>query len=75
MTARYIPLLRPASFTTLPQGVTWGYVEAPAMQGLAKRPDLPTSTHRYGVIETSRPLTKGEEHTFDLKPFDESPDW
>ncbi len=22
-----------------------------------------------------RPLTKGEEHTFDLKPFDESPDW
>ena len=67
MAHRYIPLLRPASFSTLPAGVTWEYVEAPAMAGLANRPDLPTSKHRYGMIETSRQLTRQERAHFDLR--------
>ncbi len=62
----YIPLYRPASFATLPAGVSWSFVEAPAMTGLANRPDLPRSIHRYGVIETSRPLSLDELDRFGL---------
>lgn len=65
---RYIPLLRPASRSTLPQGVDWVYVEAPAMYGLAHRPDLPQSVHRYGVVSLSRELTAEERNHFDLRP-------
>ena len=64
---RYVPLLRPASFATLPRGVSWGYVEAPAMAGLTRQTDLPASRHRYGVIATDRPLTADELERYDLR--------
>jgi hypothetical protein len=35
----YQPLLRPASFATLPSGVKWHYVEAPTMHGLYITPE------------------------------------
>lgn len=63
---RYIPLLRPASFCTLPDGLRWEYVEAPAN---IARPDLPTSRHPHGVIETDRALTEAEIKHFDLRPI------
>ena len=53
----YRTTLRPASGGGMPPGVKWAYVEAPAMFGLANRPDLPTSIHRYGVVSTDRELT------------------
>ena len=66
MTNRYVPLLRPASRATLPADIGWNYLEAPQMFGLANRPDLPQSAHRYGVIETTRPLTDAELKHFDI---------
>jgi hypothetical protein len=39
------------------------------MYGLCNRPDLPQSIHRYGVIETDRPLTPQECDHFDLTPI------
>jgi len=71
--SRYIPQLRPAGRATLPSGVTWSYVEQPAMHGLViGRPGLPISRHTYGVIETSRPLTAAEIEHFSLLPEDEA---
>jgi hypothetical protein len=61
---RYIPLLRPAGFATLPQGLDWAYVEAPSY--VTNRPDLPQSKHAHGVIEC-RELTKDEMYRFDLR--------
>jgi hypothetical protein len=63
----YRPLLRPASFCTLPEGMTWDYIEAPAMEGLANRPDLPRSRHRFGIIASPRQLTQSELRHFDLE--------
>ena len=54
----YIPKLRPASFSTLPQGLAWEYVEAPSY--ITKRPDLPRSAHPHGLIRTERALTADE---------------
>lgn len=62
---RYIPLFRPAGYATLPRGLQWSYVEAPAY--ITLRPDLPRSQHPHGVIETERPLTKDEMRDFDLR--------
>lgn len=62
---RYRPMLRPASFATLPDDLTWEYVEAP--WDLAHlRPDLPRSDNRHGVIATDRPLTSEERERFSL---------
>jgi hypothetical protein len=62
----YIPRFRPAGFATLPRGVGWQFVEAP--HDLAHvRTDIPASRHRYGVIETDRPLTPAEVETFQLQ--------
>ena len=66
MARLYKPLLRPASVAALPD-VAWRYVEAPAMYGLANRPDLPTSRYRYGVIAFERDLTEEEAKHFDLE--------
>jgi hypothetical protein len=66
----YCMILRPASKATLPSDVVWDYIEAPAMYGLANRPDLPTSKHRYGVIRLDRALTDYEMEHFDIKEFD-----
>jgi Defence against restriction A C-terminal len=63
---RYIPLLRPAGHATLPEGLQWSYVEAPAY--ITARPDLPRSRHPHGLIETARPLTAEEIEKFDLRP-------
>ena len=63
MTKRYIPLLRPASFSTLPQGLEWTYVSVPSY--ITKRPDLPRSRSTHGVIQC-RELTKDECKRFDL---------
>ena len=63
---RYRPTLRPASSGGMPQGVRWEYLEAPAMDGLANRPDLPTSRHRYGVVSTDRELSEAERDHFSL---------
>lgn len=65
----YQPLLRPASFATLPSGVKWHYVEAPTMHGLYAGFDLPQSRHRFGVIATDRALTSQEADHFDLLPM------
>jgi hypothetical protein len=62
----YRPLLRPASFCTLPKGVKWEYVEVPS-DIAHNRPDLPVSRPRYGAISTDRPLTPDEREHFDLQ--------
>jgi hypothetical protein len=60
----YRPTLRPASFATLPHGVRWDFVEAPAD---VRRPDLPRSQHRYGVIQVNRKLTADECDRYGLQ--------
>jgi hypothetical protein len=65
---QYRPKLRPATRYALPEGIRWDYVEAPAMDGLANRPDLPRSAWHYGVICTDRELTAAECEHFDLAP-------
>lgn len=66
--AKYIPLLRPAGFATLPSGLSWTYVEAPSY--VTRRPDLPTSRHPHGVIEC-RELTADEADRFDLRKLED----
>lgn len=63
----YRPLLRPASFATLPRGVRWEYVEAPPY--VNRRPDLRQSDFPHGVIKTDRALTPDEIEQFDLRPL------
>jgi hypothetical protein len=68
MKDHYAPRFRPASCFTLPAGVAWEYVEAPARFDVGvNRPDLPRSTHPHGVIATDRPLTVEEREHFDLQ--------
>jgi hypothetical protein len=65
----YIPLLRPASFATLPPGVQWEFFEVPA-DIAHRRLDLPRSAHRHGVIAMDGPpLTRDECERFSLEPF------
>jgi hypothetical protein len=63
---RYRPRLRPAYGGGVPSGVRWDYVEAPDEHIAVRRPDLPVSRHRYGVICTERELTAEECTHFDL---------
>lgn len=62
---RYRTTLRPASSSTLPSGLKWDFVEAPTRYTI-NRPDLPRSTHPFGVFTTERALTKEEMHHFDI---------
>lgn len=62
---RYRTTLRPPGFGGLPSGVGYSYAEAPS-DGSVNLPNIPTSRHRYGVIETSRPLTAEEMEHFDV---------
>ena len=62
----YRPLLRPAGYSTLPDGLEWDYVEMPPDLA-ANRPDVPRSSYRYGIIRTARPLTTDEMRRFDLQ--------
>lgn len=57
---------RPAGIGTLPPGIGWNYKEAPALHGLANRPDLPRSAYTFGVITTDRPLTAQEMADFEI---------
>ena len=59
----YRPILRPASFATLPSGIKWEYVELPWD---SRRTDLPRCNTRYGIISTDRRLTENERISFDL---------
>lgn len=63
---RYRPTLRPAMGGGIPRGVGWDYVETPSDGSVDKRPDLPRSRHRYGVLRTDRQLTECECKHFDL---------
>jgi hypothetical protein len=64
----YRPLLRPASFCTLPKGLVWDYVEAPANRpDIAAKRGLPISKHAHGIISTDRALTAEEQTNFDLE--------
>lgn len=69
----YRPLLRPASFATLPRGLAWSFVEAP--WSLADRLALPRCDTPHGLIATDRPLTVAECACFDLKAEDGSTPW
>ena len=62
----YRPLLRPAGFCTLPEGLSWNYIEIPS-EYPADRRDLPISRHRLGIIATRRQLTAKGRYTFDLE--------
>lgn len=62
----YRPLLRHASNFTLPRGLGWRYIEAPP-ELAHRRPDIPASEHRYGLIETDRALTAEECEHFSLE--------
>lgn len=63
---RYLPMLRPASFATMPAGVGWEYVESP--WDLAHvRTDIPRSDNRHGTIATNRALTADERERFSLR--------
>ena len=64
----YRPLLRPASGFTLPRGITWRYVEAPALDPLiGSRLGIPVSVHNHGVIAIDRKLSQDEADTFSLE--------
>jgi hypothetical protein len=69
MTKTYRLLYRPASFCTLPDGLQWEYVEAPASIA-DRRPDLPRSAHPFGVIRC-RELTADELTAFEIEPVGE----
>jgi hypothetical protein len=62
----YRPFHRPASSCTLPRGVAWEYVEAPA-EFAPLRTDIPRSKFRFGIIKTDRPLTQDECEHFSLQ--------
>ena len=64
----YRPIIRPASFCTMPKGITWRYVEAPARDPrIASRLGIPVSTHTHGVIAIDRKLSQDEADTFSLE--------
>jgi hypothetical protein len=65
---RYRPKYRPAGYATLPSGIYWHYVEAPADGSRPGLMGVPTSRHCYGVIATNRALSAEECSTFDLEP-------
>ena len=61
----YKPILRPAGYATLPDGIEWTFVEAPDYLPMAP---APRSSHPHGIIDTNRPLTDDECRVFDLLP-------
>lgn len=61
----YRPVYRPPGFATLPEGVSWDYVEVPPSLSFY-RPELPVSRYSYGIIATDRQLTARELDMFQL---------
>ena len=60
----YKPLYRPAAFSGIPKG--WDFKEAPP-DIAHKRPDLPMSRWRFGIIAYDRPLTADECKSHELE--------
>ena len=58
---------------TLPAGVHWQYVEAPAIGGLINWFALPQSRYPFGVICTDRELTVEECKRYGLAPRSAKP--
>lgn len=69
---KYVSLLRPVTFASLPEGVRWDYFETPS-DGHVNRPDLPASWHKFGAIMLSRALTEEEMSHFDVVPYTAAP--
>lgn len=68
----YRPQYRPAGFATLPPGLVWEYAQMPP--DLAhRRPELPRSSHRFGVIVTTRALTAEECERYSLEGVGSTP--
>ena len=64
----YRPTLRPASSFTLPKGIEWDYLEAPANEPLiAQRRGIPLSRQPFGIIAVNRRLSKEERGQFGLE--------
>lgn len=64
---RYTMRYRPAGFATLPHGLRWEYVEAPARWDCGvRRPDLPMSKHPFGVFTADRELTQDELRSYEI---------
>ena len=62
----YRTKVRPASTSTLPQGIKWEFVAAP--WDLAHiRTDMPRAENRYGIIKTDRALTAEELAHFEIE--------
>ena len=57
---------RPPSFATLPLALQWDFVEMPP-DIAHRRPELPRSRYRFGVIVTARALTSDELERFDIE--------
>lgn len=55
---------RPPQFSWLPEG--WELLETPHDRGGINRPDLPTSTFRFGVIGLTQQLTTDEREQYEL---------
>lgn len=65
MQYRYRPRYRPPRFATLPPGLVWEFVEMPP-DIAHRRPEVPRSAHRFGVVATARALTDEELERFEL---------
>lgn len=65
----YAPKYRPPGAFTLPTG--WALEEVPPGSAGAgiRRPDLPTSSHRFGVVSFERKLEASEVESYELKPL------
>lgn len=68
--AKYVPMLRPAGYATLPSGIDWEYVATGHHYTSKYRPDVPVGKTLYGVIITSRPLTHDELERFSMRHAD-----
>ena len=66
MKFHYSPLYRPASFSSLPKGWAWEFVEVPNYLQTA-RPDLPVSSKSHGVIASLVRLTQAQLEDFQLE--------
>jgi hypothetical protein len=66
---RYVPLYRPAHWSTLPRDVNFVLVEAEHANAHLK-PNLPRSKYTFGVIKTNRELLPVECEIYQLKPVE-----
>lgn len=72
MQYRYRPRYRPPGFATLPAGLVWEFVQMPP-DIAHRRPDVPRSAYRFGMIATTRALSDEELERFELDVDEGSP--